>query len=119
MKLCDKLRTLRKQHAMTQSEAAEAIGVSLRTYKCYELDQTTPRYRKTFQKLADLYHVNINYLLQDDSEFPLSSDARDEAHNLILQAQALFAGGQLSKQDKDAVFLALTDAYHHSKDRGE
>ena len=47
MKFAEKLRALRMQQHKTQREAAEACGISLRTYISYEQDGRYTAWRKT------------------------------------------------------------------------
>lgn len=105
MKLSEKLRNLRKTKKLTQPEVAEILGITSRAYKSYELDQSKPRYRNIYEKLANLYDVDINYLLIDD----------DKSSKFVIDScRQLFAGGELSPEDKKAVFLALKQAYEDS-----
>ena len=117
MEFSEKLRALRQRRNLTQAQVADAVGISLRTYKGYELGQSRPRYRKILQRIATLYGVHVNDLLLEDNDIPESANGEADARDLILKAQSLFAGGHLSDEDKDAVFLALTEAYHLSRHR--
>ena len=69
MKFAEKLKALRTQKGITQKECAEAIGTTERTYISYELDGRYPRKREVYQKLAELFGVETNYLLTEDEEF--------------------------------------------------
>ncbi len=105
MKLSEKLRKLRKEKNLTQPEMADIIGINLRTYKSYELDQSKPRYKSIYKKIADFYDIDINYLLIDDNN---SQDF------IINTCKQLFAGGSLNSDDKKALFNALKEAYEDS-----
>ncbi|MDO4593789.1 MAG: helix-turn-helix transcriptional regulator [Tissierellia bacterium] len=120
MEFKDKLRQLRKEKQITQIEAAELIGVSVRTYKNYELGNSLPRYREIYHKLGDLYGVNINYLLAEDEFLNKAGDIYGQrgylqAKNLMIQMGALFSGGELSESDKDAVMRQMQEIYWDSK----
>ena len=123
MEFKDKLRSLRKQNNLTQEKAATLIGVSVRTYKNYELGHSLPRYREIYHKLSDLYNVNINYLLTEDEFVAKAGELYGhngflQAKNLMAQMGALFAGGDLSEEDKDTVMKQMQDIYWDSKREG-
>lgn len=117
----EKLREIRTLASLTQQEMADRIEVSLRTLKSYELGETLPRYRKIYHKIADEFDVDVNYLLTEGSDFVLTAGEKyghrgmKGAQSLITDARALFAGGELSENDKKAVFDALQEAFFEAK----
>lgn len=117
----EKLREARAKKGITQSKAAKAIGVSLRTYKSYELDESFPQNRKYYEKLADFYQLNINYLLTEDKDFILTAGdsfgyrGRREAAELVKDVIALFAGGHLTEEDQNLAMQAIQQAYFDAK----
>ena len=84
------------------------------------MDGRYPKQREVYTKLATALCCEVNYLLSEDEEFVLQAQqgARD-AEELVADVSALFAGGQLSEQDKDAVMRALQDAYWMAKERNK
>lgn len=121
MNFAEKLRDLRTNRNLTQQELADSIGVSLRTVKSYELDETLPRYRKIYHKIAEKFEIDVNYLLTEGNDFILSAGEKHGyrgskgAQELIEGAQSLFAGGELSEEDKKVVFDALQEAFFEAK----
>ena len=121
MKFAEKLRHLRKKKELTQEEAANVIGMSLRTYQGYEQDGRYPRKREVYQKLADLYGCDVNYLYMEDEDFAKSAEmrygsrGRRQAEELVSELSGLFAGGELTEDDRDAVMIALQKAYFDCK----
>jgi len=121
MKFSEKLKKLRTDNNLTQEELSKLIGVSLRTLKSYELGETLPRYRQTYYKIAEIFNIDVNYLLTEGDEFILSAGeiyghrGLKSAQELINSARALFAGGSLSDEDKKAVFDALQEAFFEAK----
>ena len=98
-------------------------GLSLRTIRNYEVDGRYPKQREVYAKLAAALGCEINYLLSEDEEFVLQAQqsygykgARD-ADQLVADISALFAGCELSENEKDAVMRALQDAYWMAKER--
>ena len=122
MKFAEKIRTLRMQQKKTQREAAAYCGVSMRTYISYEQEGRYPRKREIYEKLSELFGVDKNYLLTEDEEFiteaseQYGSRGRRQAEALVAELSGLFAGGELSESDRDAVMIALQKAYFDCKE---
>lgn len=122
MELGEKLRTLRKRTSLTQKDVADHISISIKTYANYENGIREPSKKAIYSKLAELFNVNINDLLHDNDEFLI--DAREkygskgarEANEILEKAGCLFAGGELSEQDKDAVMRSLQTLYWDAKE---
>jgi len=57
-----RLVMLRKEHHLTQGQIAEKLGLSRPSYTCYELGNSIPTVY-TLCKLADMFEVNLDYLL--------------------------------------------------------
>ena len=123
MKFGEKLKYLRKGiKGLTQEKLSKEIGVSARTIISYENGVSYPKKREVYSKLATLFNVDINYLLTEDEEF--ITDAGDkygsrgakQAEALVAEIGGLFAGGELSEVDKDAVMRSLQQAYWDAKE---
>lgn len=123
MKFSEKLKAARKEAGMTQPQLAKAVGVSVRTIASYETDDKYPRKRETYYLLADALNVDAQYLLSEDEDFIVKvsetygSRGARQAEKLISDMSALYAGGELSEEDKDTVMKALQDIYWESKAR--
>ena len=117
----EKLRLLRSTMNLTQAEAAKLANVSLRTYKGYELGERMPKSHETYLQLAEAFNVDLKYLMSDEDEFVLNikdkhgSQASKDAKEMIDGLLGLFAGGELSLDDKKAVLDALEEAYYKAK----
>lgn len=110
----EKVKTLREGQGWTQRELAERLHVSTRTIVSYERGQSYPKQRRIYTILATLFSVEVNYLYTEDEEESTSAVApatQEEVEHLLRQARAMFSGGTLSEEDKDAVMRALQDAY--------
>ena len=121
MTFADKLREIRNNEKLTQPDMAAILGVSIRTYKAYELGETLPRYRKIYHKIVEEFNVDLNYLLTEGEAFVITAGEQHGprgvrgAIELINDARSLFAGGELSENDKKAVFDALQEAFFEAK----
>lgn len=121
MKFGQKLKDLRRKKGVSQEEAAKAAGVSARTYCGYENDGRYPRKREVYSTLADFFGVDVNYLLTEDEAFVTRAAAqyggrgKRQAEELVAELSGMFAGGELSDNDMDAVMIALQKAYFDCK----
>ena len=121
MKFGEKLKKLRLEKNVSQDDAAKAAGISRRTYISYEQEGRYPRNRQVYTNLAELFGVNLNYLLTEDEEFVSTAADQDgargkrQAEQLVAELSGMFAGGELSDSDKDAVMIALQKAYFDCK----
>ena len=125
MKFGEIRRDLRKGKDMTQTDLAKEIGVSLRTIISYENSNSYPKKREVYSKLATLFNVDINYLLTEDEEFITKAKTKygnrgaRQAEDLVAEIGGLFAGGELSEADKDAVMRSLQQAYWDAKEENK
>ena len=117
-----KVKELRRSMKLTQEQLAGMVGVSKRTIQNYEADSNAPRGLSDWQRLADALGTTSAYLMghagkkaSGTSSDP-SSPQRDIAE-LREQVTALFAGGELPEEDKDALMEAFTRAYFLSKQK--
>lgn len=123
MKFSEKLKAARTKAGMTQAELAEASGITCRSIVNYESGAKYPRTHKIYQRLAEALHIDETYLRNEDEEFVLSAEEKygnrgaRQAERLIADMSALYAGGDLSDEDKDVVMKALQDIYWQSKAR--
>ncbi|MBQ0102357.1 MAG: helix-turn-helix transcriptional regulator [Firmicutes bacterium] len=127
----DKLRQGRAESGLTQLELAKMADVSLRSIAAYENGEKTPRDR-TALKLASAIGVSVKYLTDDGCSDPTEDIEKDgyiaKAHErydsktardirrIMDDSRALFAGGELTQEQKDDYFAALMEAYVLCKD---
>lgn len=77
----DKLKQLRTERNLTQSDIAKAIGVSPATIGNYEQGTREPRNNEMWQKLADYFNISVDELMDKSS---LVEKFRDN-YDLIIQ----------------------------------
>lgn len=121
MDFTEKLQKLRKEKGYTQSELAEKVGVSCRSIQNYELGARYPK-RNILDKLCAVLGTRIEYLVSSDDFIGLVRAEDGEsgvvsAQQLLDCAGALFAGGDMSEEDKDKVMLALQNIYWKAKEK--
>lgn len=59
----DQLRSLRKEHNWKQKDVADMLGIHVTTYTKYETGVSEPNHEMLL-KLADIFDVSIDYLLE-------------------------------------------------------
>lgn len=122
MLFAEKLKFLRKDNKMTQTELAEILGVSLRTMQNYESGKSYPKQTHLYAKMSEIFGVTTDYLLSDEDMYIIDAEerggrrARKDVQALITELGGLFAGGELSEEDKEKVMRAVNDLYWKAKD---
>lgn len=127
----DKVKERRGLLGLTQKQLAEKAGIGFRTIVTYESGERFPHAAQLY-KLAKALGVSTEYLKRDEIEDPTYGlDRMDyveqmrqtagtgEAMSLetmLAQNQAMFAGGTVSEEAKDAYFQAVMKAYLECKE---
>lgn len=126
MTFSEKIRSSREMLEITQTELAEQVGVSRRTIVAYEAGEATAR-KSTIAKLAKALKVSTKFLSDESCNDPLADIDQDpyveqarklyggvgarDMEALLRDNAALFAGGELSQEQKDVFFEAVMKAY--------
>ena len=126
MTFSDKIKIAREAAGLTQGELAAQVGISQRTIASYESQGASAR-KSTLEKLARVLKVSVTYLSDDNCTDPLADIGKDDyvqkaralygvkgardVDELLQDNAALFAGGELSQDQKDAFFQAVMNAY--------
>ena len=119
MKFGEKLRRARTDAKLTQAELAKRLGLAKRTVEGYEAGSFYPRDRSVYDRLEQVFGVDKNWFLTEESEEDKKS-ASFKVEEVLATVRALYAGGELSNDDKDALARALMDAYFIAREkRGE
>lgn len=127
----DKVKDRRGLLGLTQKQLAEKAGIGFRTIVTYESGERFPHAAQLY-KLAKALGVSTEYLKNNEIEDPTYGlDRMDyveqmrqtagtgEAMSLetmLAQNQAMFAGGTVSEDAKDAYFQAVMKAYLECKE---
>lgn len=113
----EKVKALRVRKGWVQRELADALGVSLRTVKNYELGDSRPRDRAIYSKLAEIFSVEVEDLLIESDTFSLK-ESGDDARLLeesLAGIKRVFRSREISQDDKDALIRTLWDLYWSAK----
>ena len=102
----ERIRGLRKQAGLKQSELAAQLGVSTSAVGMYENNRRVPP-RPVLLRLCSIFHVTADYLL---AEAEVSADLEQELdalkQKLMRQDGLLFHGKPVSAEDLEKVFDA-------------
>ena len=107
----ERLRDLRNRRNMSQSDLAEAIGVSKSAISMYERGERNPDF-ETLEIIADFFNVDMNYLLgkDDGSTYYLDPETAEIAKALYERSElrVLFdASRKATKEDIEQVAALL------------
>ncbi len=121
MRFQERLRELRQKNNLSQVELGKMIGVSDRTIQNYENNRRTPQTYDIIYKLAAALGVKAEELVGEEEMMLVEASERGGAKaardisQLVGEVTAMFAGGELTDEDKDAAMRALNDAYWESR----
>lgn len=130
MKFAEKLRKERLSKNLSQEQLGEMIGISKRSIIKYENGTSIPR-ASAIHKMAKALDVSYEYLDIEEIDNPQYNqdiagykeqafdkyglNGEKEITELLNANRALFAGGSISEETKDAYFQAVTEAYFACK----
>ena len=123
MKFGEKVRAARLAAKYSQKQLAEMTGIALRTIQNYESGERMPKHKETYPLLADALGIEVNSLMDDDAEFILKatekygSKGHEQAERLIKEVSGLYAGGELTEEDMEAMMRAFQEAYWKAKEK--
>ncbi len=117
----DKIRQIRREKGYSQQKLAEKTGLSLRSIQNYESNERYPNNIMIVKNIALALGVTADLLL-DDGGYVIEAreksgiKAAHDVESMLTDINAMFAGGDLSEEDKDKVMRAIMDIYWESKD---
>ena len=102
MEIGEKLKLLRKERGLTQSEVGVIIGQERSTVACYETGKRNPDV-KTLERLSVLYQVSLDYF-SDKSE-------ADTMIELLSRSSSFFASNDISTETKNKAMNTIMRLY--------
>lgn len=125
MRFSQRLKQLRLLKDMTQEELSKALNISPRTIQNYELGQCYPRKQETLMNIAGFFDVDVKSLMSNEDVYIMDaavkggSAAKKDVMELVNDIGGMFAGGELSEEDKDKVMRTINDLYWKSKEKNK
>lgn len=107
----EKVKNLRKNKGLNQTQLADAVGVSLRTVRGWEIEGRYPKKHDLYQKLADILSCDISYLMTEEEAFITEASEQfgnrgaKQAQQILEQAAAMFAGGNFLMKTKQPLWM--------------
>ena len=120
MELKEKITKLRRMKGLSQSELAVLVGVTCRSIQNYEAGSRYPK-KDVLAKIAEALDVEEKKLVSEEEEFIIEANdkygsrGQSAAEHLVSNANALFAGGDITEDDKAKVLEAIQEAYWQAK----
>lgn len=126
--IANRLKQLRLQKGWSQIRAAKECGLSLKTYRTYELAEVIPYRVKSIEALSRGFGITPDYFLTSmDSPIISSmfssnpedhmSSIKETTRNVMTQINALFSGDELSLKEKSVLMSAISEMYFKSMNR--
>lgn len=117
----DRVKERRIELGYSQQKLAEKAGISLRSVQNYESNQRYPNNINIARQIAVALGTTAETLLSDEDAFVMEAEqrggakARRDVQGLLYELNAMFAGGDMTPDDKDKVMRAIMDMYWESK----
>lgn len=121
----NKVREERIRAGISQQKLAERAGISLRSVQNYESNQRYPNNINIAKRIAIALGTTAEYLLAEEDMYVMEAEqrggsrAKRDVQGLLNDLNGMFAGGEMSAEDKDKVMRAIMDMYWESKKMNE
>lgn len=116
-----KLKQYRSSMQMSQIDFAKHIGMSFRTYQNYESGHRYPKNMEVINKIAVALGTTAEDLIGEAGGYIVAAGEkggyrdRQRMSQMVSQLSALFAGGEIDQESKDAAMAALNEVYWKHK----
>lgn len=107
------IRRFRISKGYTQREFSDLTGIPISTLKNYELGRYAPK-DEMIDKICAAFQISKSALLSQNAQ---EEKGFMKANMLTNQLIGLFAGGELTDADKEAVIMTLQRAYIACKNK--
>ena len=128
----DKLKALRLSKKITLAALSRSSGLSDRAIRYIENNERQPGI-DAIKKLSAAIDVSTSYFMDDDlfqeevdkeevlaeAKEKYGSRGKAQAERIYQQTQALFAGGQLSEEDRSAFRDLMIDLFFETKEEAK
>lgn len=101
-----KLKTLRKERKLTQSELSEKLGLSRATISNYEIERRSP-HLSDLKRFAKFYGVSLSYF---------GVETQDEVFELLSRAKNVFLNKNIPREEREQLYKELMKMYLSMED---
>ncbi|WP_404387564.1 helix-turn-helix domain-containing protein [Ligilactobacillus animalis] len=119
MMIGNKIRDLRKEKKLSQSELGKLIGVSQTTVTAWETGRAEPA-STYIKKLADFFNVSADYLLGRPEKKSSNEDQKSKDLKKFLEDNLdngmTFGDGKVTQEDREKLEIALTQIFYRYHD---
>jgi len=125
MLFAERIKQLRVLNGMTQEDLANRLGIVKRTLQNYEAGSIYPRNPTIYQKIGKVFDIDPASLISEEDQHVIfaiekgGAKSRRDVQALVTEVGGLFAGGELSEDDKDKVLKTITDLYWMAKEKNK
>lgn len=102
MEIGEKLKLLRKERGLTQSQVGTIIGQERSTVACYETGKRNPDV-KTLERLSALYQVSLDYFSERSES--------DTMIELLSRSSSFFSANDISAETKNKAMNTIMKLY--------
>jgi len=118
----ERLKALRKSRGMSQDELSKELGIVRKTLSDYENGYRYPKSTDTIAKICTFFGVTTDFLMGTDDAAVQTAQQKYNtdslaARRLINETTALFTGGELSDEDKELVFRAISEVFWETRSK--
>ncbi len=126
MKMNEKIEIMLGRKRIRKTDFAESVGITYRAFANYLNGSRTPR-PAILNRIADNLGLTPEFLTDDEKELELTIEERfikrisdsgkdpTEAARFLTKSRGLFAGNELSEEDKSCLLEVLTEIYNDSR----
>ena len=120
MLFSERLRELRQNKGLSQSQLADALNISKSAISMYELGKREPDL-ETLEGIADFFNVDINYLIgkEDGSMYYLDPDAAEIAQEVQQRPELKILFDASRKVNADDLELVINMIDRLKKNEGK
>lgn len=114
MSLPHKLKLLRAEHNMTQSDLARQINVARATIAGYETRDRQPSYEK-LTAIAETFGVSVDYLLDETDKIPGTSLSLEQERLLDQRVMNIYQSLSMHAKEDVYDYLCLLELRENQK----
>lgn len=123
MRFGQKVRKLRTQKGLSQTELGNMCNLSLRTIRNYEVDGRYPKQREIYAKLAAALECSVNYLLSEEEEIfknenpECNYDIISDMDMLVKDVRNFLFHSETPDYIKDLLMQKIQEAYWKAREK--